>query len=145
MSAATPIVLADALATPVNHTFIPLGPDANNVWWFEDQSAASPIGYNRISIELKRPLNGRQGEDSANRIARVKIGIHTPKLEVVSNGTVSGIAPAPTISYIPRANIEFVEPERSALQDRKDLRKYAQYLLADVNVVNAVELLQGIW
>lgn len=145
MAAASNIVLADAQATPVNHTFIPLGPDANGVWWFEDQSAASPIGYNRISVELKRPLNGKQGEDSSKRVARVKVGVHTPKLETLSNSTVSGISPAPTVSYIPRCNVEFILPERMALQDRKDLRKYVQYVLADTNVVNAIENLQGIW
>lgn len=145
MAAAANIVLADAQATPVNHTFIPLGPDANNVWWFEDQSAVAPIGYNRISISLVRPIGAKQGEDSSKRIARVKIGLHTPKLETVSNNTVSGIAPAPTVSYIPRCNVEFILPERSTAQDRKDLRKFVQYVLADANVLYAVELLQGMW
>lgn len=145
MAAAANIVLPDAQATPVNHTFIPLGPDTNGVWWFEDQSASSPIGYNRISVQLTRPLNGKQGEDSSKRVARVKIGVHTPKLETISNNTVSGIAPAPTVSYVPRANVEFILPERSALQDRKDLRKFVQNVVADTNVLNAVESFQGIW
>lgn len=145
MAAATNIVLNDALATPVAHTFIPLEVDKNNVWWFEDQSAANAIGYNRISIQLVRPMNGAQGENSAKRMARIKIGVHTPKLENVTNSTVSGVAPAPTISYICRCNVEFITPERSALQDRKDLRKYVQFLMADAAVVNAVESLQGLW
>lgn len=145
MAAAANIVLADAQATPVNHTFIPLGPDSNGVWWYEDQSAASPIGYNRISIQLKRPLTSKQGENSATRVCRVQVGIHTPKLEVTSNNTVSGIAPAPTISYTVRCNMEFIIPERSSLQDRKDLRKYVDFLAAATPVVDAVENLQGIW
>lgn len=145
MAAAANIVLADAQATPVNHTFVPLGPDANGVWWFEDQSGTSPIGYNRISLELKRPMNGAQGEDSSKRVSRVKIGIHTPKLENVTNSTVSGVAPAPTLSYIPRCIVEYILPERSALQDRKDIRKYVQFLMADTAIVNACESLQGVW
>lgn len=145
MAAATNIVLPDAQATPVNHTFIPLGPDSNNVWWFEDQSAASPIGYNRVSVQLTRPLNAKQGEDSSKRVARVKIGIHTPKLETLSNSTVSGIIPAPTVSYTPRVNVEFIIPERSALQDRKDIRKFLVGALGDTNVSNAVEAFQGVW
>lgn len=145
MPAAANIVLNDALATPVAHTFVPLGPDKNGVFWFEDQSGASPIGYNRISLELRRPMNGSAGESSANRMVRCKIGVHTPKLENTTNSTVSGVAPAPTLSYIPRANMEFILPERSALQDRKDIRKYAQFLLADTLVVALVETLQGIW
>lgn len=145
MAAAANIVLADALATPVNHTFVPLGPDTNGVWWYEDQSAASPIGYNRISISIVRPMNGKQGESSDQRVARVKVGVHTPKLENVTNSTISGVAPAPTLSYIPRCNIEFILPERAATQDRKDLRKYAQFLMADTAIINAVESLQGVW
>lgn len=145
MAAAANIVLADAQTTPVNHTFVPLGPDTNGVWWFEDQSGASPLGYNRISISLTRPLSSTAGESSDKRMARVKIAIHTPKLENTTNSTVSGVAPAPTISYTPRVNMEFMLPERSALQDRKDVRKYAQFLLADTQVVAAVETLQGIW
>lgn len=145
MAAAANIVLNDALATPVAHTFVPLGPDQNGVWWFEDQSGASPIGYNRISLSLTRPLTSGAGENSDKRMARCKIGLHTPKLENTTNSTVSGVAPAPTISYTPRVNIEFMLPERSALQDRKDIRKYAQFLLADNSVVNAVESLQNVW
>lgn len=145
MAQAANIVLADAQATPVNHTFVPLGPDANGVWWFEDQSGASPIGYNRISLSLSRPMNGSAGESSTGRVARVKIGIHTPKLENVSNSTVSGVAPAPTLSYIPRVNVEFILPERSALQDRKDIRKYCQFLMENTAIINAVETLQNVW
>lgn len=145
MATATAIVLADAQATPVNHTFIPLGPDKDGVWWFEDQSAASPIGYNRISVSLRRPLSARQGVSSDERISKAVICVSTPKLENVTNSTVSGVAPAPTISYVPRARIELLLPERGALQDRKDLRKYVQFLMADAQVVSLVEYLQNIW
>jgi len=145
MAAATNIVLADAQATPVNHTFVPLGPDKNGAFWFEDQSAASPIGNNRISISVTRPLSGAQGESSQNRVARCKATLHTPKLENTTNSTVSGVQPAPTLSYIPRVNVEFIIPERASLQDRKDLRKFAQFLCADAAIVNGVESLQAIW
>lgn len=145
MAAAANIVLNDAQGTPVAHTFVPLGPDSNGVWWFEDQSGASPIGYNKISMSLVRPLTTSQGESSEKRVSRLKLALHTPKLENTTNSTVSGVAPAPTISYTPRAQLELIIPERSSLQDRKDLRKYAQFLLADAAVVAAAETLQGVW
>jgi len=145
MSAVANIVLADAQATPVNHTFIPLGPDTNGVWWFEDQSATSPIGYNRISMQLTRPGNPAAGDDSSKRVLRVKIGVHTPTLEVVSNSTVSGIIPAPTVSYITRLTCEYILPERSTVQNRKDIRKYTQFLMADPQVVAMVEQLQAVY
>lgn len=148
MAAATNIVLADAQATPVNHTFIPLGPDPKDpsVFWFEDQSQAAPIGYWHISLQLKRPpFVAKSGASSKDRVLRAVIGLHQPVLETVSNNTVSGIAPAPTLSYTPRAFIEFVMPERSSPQNRKDLRKMAGSLIADFNVVSLVENLQTVY
>jgi hypothetical protein len=144
MSAVTSIVLNDALATPVAHTFVPIGPDQTGTWWFEDQSASSPIGYNRISMSLVRARNPAPGANAGERIARVKVGIHTPKLESLGNNS-AGITPPPTIAYIPRCNIEFILPERSSLQDRKDLRKFADFLLAEAQLTAMVEALQSIY
>lgn len=137
--AAVNIVLADAQATPVNHTFIPLGPDKNGVFWFEDQSQASPVGFWRISFELKRPPVGQAGQSSASRTFRARIGLHQPVLENVTNATISGIAPAPTVSYVPRSFVEYVTPERSSSQNRKDLRKMTWNLSNEAQVVALVE------
>lgn len=145
MPAAANIVLLDAQATPVSHTFVPLGPDAQGTFWFEDQSLASPIGYWRVSLQLKRPPNPKPGENSDKRVLRAIIGLHEPILENVSNSTVSGIAPAPTLSYTSRCISEYVLPERTTLQNRKDLRKMSSSLQNDALVIALVESLQGIW
>lgn len=145
MSAVAAIVLADALATPVNHTFTPLGPDANGVWWFEDQSLSSPIGYWRISLSLKRtssPSNGQAA--NSTRVNRVKIAINMPLLETIGNNS-AGITPPPTVAYVERASMEFVLAERDLLQNRKDLRKFAQFLLANTQVVDMVENLINVY
>lgn len=138
---ASNIVLADAQATPANHTFVPVGRDKNGVFWFEDQSASNAIGYWKISVELNKPAVATAGQNSNGRTIRAKVGLHEPILETVSNATVSGIAPAPTVSYVPRSFTEFVLPERASLQNRKDLRKMMASLLADTQVVAAVETL----
>jgi len=135
------IVLADAQATPVNHTFVPIGRDKNSVFWFEDQSAANAIGFWKVSVELTKPPVPTAKQSSEGRSMRVRIGLHEPILETVSNNTMSGIAPAPTVSYIPRTFTEFVLPERASLQNRKDLRKMMALLLADTQVVSVVETL----
>lgn len=145
MSAVANIVLADAQGTPVNHIFVPLGPDKNNVWWFEDQSATTPIGYNRISMALVRPVNPVPGQSSdITRVSRVKVGIHTPKLETMANNS-AGITPPPMVSYVPRFTCDIILPERSALQDRKDLRKFAYLLLQETQLTAMVESLQNIY
>lgn len=137
--AASNIVLADAQGTPVNHTFVPLGPTSDGTFWFEDQSAASAIGFWKISFKLQRPVVGKAGDNSAKRNYRATIGLHEPILETVSNNTVSGISPAPTVSYIPRAFVEFVMPERSVLLDRKNLRKMIYNLANETQFINLVE------
>lgn len=146
MPAVAAIVLADAQTTPVNHTFNPLGPDTNGVWWFEDNTTANTIGNQKISVQLVRPGVPSAGEDSSKRMCRVKIGIHTPILENVSNSTISGIAPAPTVAYICRCNMEFMLPERSVKDfDRKTIRKYADNLLANSLIITVIEELQNFY
>jgi len=138
---ASNIVLADALATPVNHTFVPIGRDKNSVFWFEDQSQANAIGFWKISVELAKPPIPTAKQSSEGRTIRVKVGLHEPILETVSNNTVSGIAPAPTVSYVPRSFSEFVMPERASLQNRKDLRKMMASLLGEAQVTACIESL----
>lgn len=139
MATAVNIVLADALATPVNHTFIPLGKDAQGVFWFEDQSQVSPIGYWRISAELKRPLpGGPNAQSSSDRVARVKLTLHEPALETLGTSD-SGLTPPATIAYISRVSTEYVLPERGSIQNRKDLRKMNSNLQENAQVVAMVE------
>lgn len=141
---ASNIVLADAQGTPVNHTFVPIGRDGKGLYWFEDQSATNAIGYWKISVELVKPAVAIAKQSSEGRTIRCKIALHEPILETVSNNTVSGIAPAPTVSYVPRSFHEFVLPERASLQNRKDMRKMAANLLADTQVVSVIETLSYI-
>lgn len=139
MAAASNIVLADAAGTPVNHTFNPNGPDDKGVYWFVDTSQSNAIGYWRISVEVKRPPAAKAGESSANRSYRYIVGLHEPVLETLSNNTVSGILPAPTVAYIPRTFIEYIMSERTSLQNRKDLWKMSHLLAADTQIQGLVE------
>lgn len=145
MTAVSTITLPDAQATPVNHVFIPIGPDTQGVWWFEDQSGStSSIGFNRISLSLSRASNPAPGSNAKDRVNRVKVGIHTPKLETVGTSD-AGYTPAPTVAYIARVNIEFILPDRAISQDRKDVLAFASSLLGDSQLEAMVELLQGIY
>lgn len=145
MPNATAIVLADAAGTPVNHTFNPVGFNADSVYEYVDQSQANAVGYWKITVEIRQPAPAQAGTSSQNRTYRVRIGLHEPVLETVSNSTVSGIAPAPTVAYIPRAFAEFVMPERSTLLDRQNLRKMLYNLLNNAQVISVIESLERIW
>jgi hypothetical protein len=146
MPAAAVITLADAAATPVTHTFTPVGKDVDGISYrFTDQSQASPIGFWQITIALKQPPAVAAPGSTGTRVYRALVTLSEPILENTTNSTVSGVAPAPTISYTPRVTMEFLLPERSALLDRQSLRKMAYNLLANAQVIAAVENLQSIY
>lgn len=144
MPSAADIVLADAQATPVNHTFVPIGRDIKDptTFWYEDQSQATPLGYWRISVKTVRPPVTNTPGASANRTYRVVVGMHQPILETLSNNTASGIVPAPTLSYAPRSFTEYVMQERATLANRKDLRKMTWNLQNNAQIVDIVENLK---
>lgn len=139
------IVLADAQGTPVNHTFIPAGRDAKGVIWLVDQSQNNAIGYWRISIECVQPPPPTSGQSSQERTYRVKVGLHEPVLETNGDSSASGILPAPTVAYVPRGFSEYVIPERSSLQNRKDLWKMTANLQDNSQIQAAVEQLVTYW
>lgn len=145
MPSAANIVIADALATPVNHTFVPIGPDPKDPtkFWFEDQSQASAAGYWRLAVSLKRPAMTKAGVDTANRTIRAFVELHEPIMEVAVTATYSGIPPAPRISYTPRSFVELVIPERSTLQNRKDLRKMTAGALNDASITTVIETMSA--
>ena len=134
MSAATPIVINDGLATPVAHTFAPARTLADMAM-FEDRVAGVYIGYNKLNFDLKRPTGPSA---AANRNLRLALRVETPKLEVVGNSS-TGITPPPTIAYRPQVEVVFTFPERCSLQDRKDLLAFVKNLTSNALVVDAVE------
>jgi hypothetical protein len=140
------IVLADGQGTPVNHTFQPIFIDAAGVAFFEDTTGGIPLGYGRLSISLKRPASNLQpGSNSSSAVYRAKIKVEAPTLEVTSPSTGSGIQPAPTISYTCVADMVFVMPARSSLQNRKDIVAYAKNALGHATVQSVLHDLNAIY
>jgi hypothetical protein len=129
------IVLNDALGTPVAHTFAPAKTVADMAL-LEDRSSGIYIGYNKLVFSLQRPQGNAK---NSSRNIKLVIRVETPKMEVVSNNTISGIAPAPIVSYRPQCEMIFTFPDRCALQDRKDLQKYVLQLFSNSFVTSAIE------
>lgn len=138
MAQATNIVLADAQATPVNHTFVPIGKDDKGIFHYIDQSQSNEIGYWRVMVEIHKPPLARPGESSASRVSRVKVTLSEPILETLSNNS-AGYVPAPTVAYIPRVVTEYILHERASLQNRKDIRKMNAALHNHVDIIAVVE------
>lgn len=135
MAAIGNIVINDGQGTPVAHTFSPARTSADSAL-LEDRIAGVYIGYNKLTFDLQRPKGNSNG---ATRNLKLVVRIETPKLENVTNSTVSGIAPVPTVSYRPFVELTAVFPERSSLQDRKDLQAYVKNALSNAFVTDAFE------
>lgn len=142
MAARAPIVINDGVAVPVSHTFSPNSGDGNvagvSVIAFEDRVTGIQVGFPTISISTRKP-------SKTNKNYKVSIKIAVPVLENVSNSTVSGIAPAPTVAYVATFIGDFITPERSTLAVRKDLLAYAKNLLANAVITSAIQDLESPW
>lgn len=135
MTAIANIVINDGATTPLAHTFSPAKTESDYAL-LEDRAAGIYIGYNKLTFSLTRP---KGPAEQATRNLKLSVKIETPKMEVVSNGTVSGIAPAPTVSYRPVVELQATFPERCSLQDRKDLQAFIKNALSNAFVTNAFE------
>lgn len=146
MPALANIVINDGATTPVAHTFTPSGPDKNGVNWLFDRSGGIAIGFPAISIDLREPLPARNGQESlAARVYKATVKIVFPTLEVTSASTGTGIQPAPTKAYDTVVRMEFTLPERSTLQNRKDILAFAKNALAHATVASLVQDLESLY
>lgn len=130
------IIISDAQATPVAHTFSPAKANDGYALW-EDRASGILSAFNKLTATMSRPKGPVRPGQSRN----IKIGftLELPKLEAVSGVNASGFTPAAQVAYRPFVEVNFVLPERSNLQDRKDLRKLVEGLLGSQALKDAVE------
>jgi len=125
------IALADAQATPVTHTFTPVGPDQNGNLNLKDST--------QESSNLKWNLIYKTGSTTDQGI-RQEYTLKLPiAAETASGGSASGLVAPPTVAFTPQAIVTFVIPGRTTLQTRKDLIKMTMNLLNDTQVKASVE------
>lgn len=143
MPAAANIVINDGATTPVAHTFTPIGRDEKGVMWFEQTTPApvNPLGAKRVGYRQTRVLDPK-GQLTGK--SRVILTIYVPTMETLGSND-AGITPPPTVAYVEESRHEFVLPERSLKQERKDTRVLAQNLLGNSLVISAIDDLQIIY
>jgi len=131
----TTIVVPDAAATPVNHTFVPVRVDGDSASWLEKSSSAAS-GFWSLIQALRAPLAGQKD----------KLYRHTTKvaIPVQTTETINGVSRTVTL-YTLRANVEFVIPADATLQNRKDLRKLTVGILNDSLSVDQIESLNNVY
>lgn len=142
MASQANLTINDGQTTPVAHTYYTQGAGWSDslkgilARWV-DRSAAAAVGYWKVSLLFKEP-NGKGGK---NYVVSAKSEV--PVLENVTNSTVSGIAPAPTISYNPVTTTVFTIPERSSTAARKDQLAIHRNFLANAVITSAVQDLEA--
>lgn len=132
MSAINTITVADAAATPVNHNFIP-HKIVGDVAWYNEKSATSAQGFMPLSVSLRSPQAG-----TGARVFRQQVNFAMPVLMTDSEGN-------EVVSHTLRANVEFILPERSTLQERKDVLELTRNILENSQITDAVENLNNVY
>jgi hypothetical protein len=135
MPAPAPFAINDGAATPVSHTFTPIGKDKAGILWYEQTTPvpASPIAAKRIGY---RQYRGDPMSKVANGSGKVVYTLHVPTPETLSTND-SGLIPPATLAYKQIARLEFDLPERGSKQERKDTRILIQNLLGLTSFVGA--------
>lgn len=125
------LVLADGQATPVNHTFIPVGVK-NAIAQWKDKSSGVPAGYTTITYGLREP-------SKVYPAYKVSAKVALPVLET------SPAFLVPTKAYELLLTIEAVLPDRCTDQNRKDLYAYGVALLGNALLSNGIKNTEGVW
>jgi len=139
MGAITSIVINDGATTPVAHTFAPESIIGEIATW-TDKVTGIAVGYSYITQSVRKPVKGSQ-----TKVYKVTHKLWVPSLEVTSPATGTGIQPAPTKAYDCTCVVEWLLPERSITQDRKNLYAFAKNFLATSIPKVSVEDLEPVY
>jgi hypothetical protein len=125
------LTLTDAAGTPVNRTFtaVSSNPDLT-IWKDLATNGGYPVGAGIASVSVK---------ENANGTTRVTAKLVLPTLESVSGDDSNGFVPPPTKAFDCIGSVEMVFPNRSSLQNRKDLKAMLLDLFGDAVITSAVE------
>lgn len=132
----------DGETVPVQHTFTPLGPDADGVQWFEQTTPApaNSLAAKRFSVSIKRAAPGK----TLNGVARITGRFWMPVMETLATSD-SGIMPAPTVAYQLYAEVRYVIPERSTEQERKNMVALTKNLTSASTILDVIHKLQPLY
>jgi len=132
------IVIGDGAATPVNHTFSPVGKNDAGVAKWVDRVGGIAIGYPVITLAVREPTKTRRAFQVTRRVV-------LPILEVTSPSTSTGIQPAPTKAYDLVCDTTYSLPERSSKLERQHLLAYAKNFDASAVMLAAVQDFEPAW
>jgi len=125
------ITLTDAASTPVNRVFAPAKRDADVYRW-DYRGTGIIAAYDQLTISTRLP-------SKSSKATKVTMRLACPTMEQTSASTATGIQPAPTVAYTSIGEITLVLPERSNLQDRKNILAMMRDLIGEALTTAVVE------
>lgn len=131
MPAIGTITINDGAGTPVAHSFTPSG-IAGAIASYDDRVGGISVGFPHITISSVSPTK-------TSRMYKARVKVVLPVLENISGTASNGFAPAPTKAYDLQFDGTFILPERSTLQNRKDLFAFVKNLMANAVMTAVVE------
>lgn len=140
MPALAALTINDGKATPVAHTFSPVRIDEKGVASFYDRSGGVAIGFPRIALSLREPVEPVKAgtiSDPKKRNYRCIFTVDAPTLDAV--------ATVPTVAYVHSARVQLDLPERGTLGDRNDLLAYVGNGLANATIKSVVQNLESFY
>jgi hypothetical protein len=121
MAAIAPLVLADGLTT--NRTFdVNTSQEGLNPAIWLEKTAGSYAGFQKASLLVKRTPNGTT--------TRISLRITCPIIGLDGN-----------LSHQSQFNASFVMPDKGVEAERADILAFAKNMLADAQIIDAVEKL----
>lgn len=108
------VVLRDAAATPVSHTFTPASRVAEGIArWVAKPASGALLGTKVLTLSSKEPT------DHINGVYREKVSLSVPKLDM-------SVPTAPKLLATARFNGEFLLPAAFTTQEKKDFVKMVE-------------------
>lgn len=129
------IVINDAAATPVAHTFGPARQSGDLYEW-HDRAPGVAAGFQKISVLTRFGSSSNAGQ-------KVTIKFTCPTLAVTAPNSGTGVQPNPVAAYTTLATVEFLLPNASSLQNRKDILAYVKNALANTQIAAMIENLDA--
>lgn len=129
MSSQANITVFDGAATPVSHTFIPLGTGVDEklgtLAKWRESLASVPLAANARITTIDKALK--------NGITRYEIRVEVPVMESVSGQNAAGYTAAPKVAYTDTISAVCYFSDRSTIAGRRLVKQILANLLNNVS------------
>lgn len=133
MAAIAPITVPDGKSTPDQHTYNPIS--TMPPLWKRNGVTVAAVGMESIKVTSKLA-------SQANGVNKIDIELVVPVMEQPAGGASSGYTAAPAVAHELRAKVTIFAHQRSLPAERKDLRALLIGLLANAQIVSAIDSLE---